>query len=270
MTVRRAPRLLRSVRASAVGEDGGMASVAILVNGLPGSGKTTLSATLAGVLGCPLLAKDPISEALVDLAGPMIAPEALGGIAMDTVWAMAGEVEAGVVVDAFWHRERDLEFARAGVERAGSPRTVEVWCDVDPDTALQRVVDALGAMPVRAIVTLGPALAADAVHSSAPHVVYAGSLQGRSPKPAEQGAKGAVLVTVQDDRIADLRHVPLDRFRFAAVEVDVSGLADTASVLDALRRAGLELSDRLERHVNRRTGRRAGEYFESILIATHL
>ena len=122
-----------------------MASVAILVNGLPGSGKTTLSATLAGVLGCPLLAKDPITEALVDLAGPMIAPESLGGIAMDTVWAMAGEVEAGVVVDAFWHRERDLEFARAGVERAGSPRTVEVWCDVDPDTALQRVVDRLTA-----------------------------------------------------------------------------------------------------------------------------
>ena len=118
-----------------------MASVAILVNGLPGSGKTTVSATLAGVLGCPLLAKDPIKEALADLAGPMIAPEALGAVAMDTVWAMAAEVEAGVVVDSFWHRPRDLEHARAGVSRAGSPRTLEVWCDVDPDVALQRVVD---------------------------------------------------------------------------------------------------------------------------------
>jgi hypothetical protein len=36
---------------------------------------------------------------------------------------------------------------------------------------------------------------------------------------------------------------------------------------EILRRAGLRLEDRLERHVNRRTGRRAGEYFESILIA---
>jgi hypothetical protein len=35
-----------------------------------------------------------------------------------------------------------------------------------------------------------------------------------------------------------------------------------------LRRAGLRLEDRLERHVNRRTGRRSGEYFESILVAT--
>jgi hypothetical protein len=33
-----------------------------------------------------------------------------------------------------------------------------------------------------------------------------------------------------------------------------------------LERAGLRLDERLERHVNRRTGRRAGEYFESILI----
>ena len=36
---------------------------------------------------------------------------------------------------------------------------------------------------------------------------------------------------------------------------------------DVLRRAGLRLVDRLERHVNRRTGRRGGEYFESVLVA---
>jgi DNA methylase len=35
-----------------------------------------------------------------------------------------------------------------------------------------------------------------------------------------------------------------------------------------LRRAGLRLDERLERHVNRRTGRRAGEYFESVLVAS--
>ena len=35
---------------------------------------------------------------------------------------------------------------------------------------------------------------------------------------------------------------------------------------EILDRAGLRLDERLERHVNRRTGRRAGEYFESILV----
>lgn len=34
-----------------------------------------------------------------------------------------------------------------------------------------------------------------------------------------------------------------------------------------LERSGLRVVDRLERHVNRRTGRRAGEYFESVFIA---
>jgi energy-converting hydrogenase Eha subunit B len=34
-----------------------------------------------------------------------------------------------------------------------------------------------------------------------------------------------------------------------------------------LERAGLRLEERLRRHVNRRTGRRAGEYFEDVLVA---
>jgi DNA methylase len=37
-----------------------------------------------------------------------------------------------------------------------------------------------------------------------------------------------------------------------------------------LERAGLELEHRLRRHVNRRTGRRAGEYFEDVLVARKL
>jgi hypothetical protein len=36
---------------------------------------------------------------------------------------------------------------------------------------------------------------------------------------------------------------------------------------EVLRLAGLRQVDRLERHVNRRTGRRAGEYYESVIIA---
>ena len=35
---------------------------------------------------------------------------------------------------------------------------------------------------------------------------------------------------------------------------------------EILQRAGLRLDERIERHVNRRTGRRAGEYFESVLV----
>ena len=36
---------------------------------------------------------------------------------------------------------------------------------------------------------------------------------------------------------------------------------------EILERAGLRLEERYRRHVNRRTGRRAGEYFEDVLVA---
>ena len=36
---------------------------------------------------------------------------------------------------------------------------------------------------------------------------------------------------------------------------------------EILARAGLRLEERYRRHVNRRTGRRAGEYFEDVLVA---
>ena len=36
---------------------------------------------------------------------------------------------------------------------------------------------------------------------------------------------------------------------------------------DVLERAGLRLDARYRRHVNRRTGRRAGESFEDVLVA---
>ena len=44
---------------------------------------------------------------------------------------------------------------------------------------------------------------------------------------------------------------------------------DTRNVYPAiLEGAGLELTERLRRHVNRRTGRRAGEFYEDVLICT--
>ena len=36
---------------------------------------------------------------------------------------------------------------------------------------------------------------------------------------------------------------------------------------EILERSGLALEQAYQRHVNRRTGRRAGEYFESVLVA---
>lgn len=128
-----------------------MAQVAIIVNGMPGSGKSTVGAALAEVLGCPFLSKDRIKEPLADIVGPMIASRPLGGIAMDTVWSMAGAVENGVVVDAVWVTDESRGFLARGLDTAGSPRAVEVWCEVDRATAEERLRDRYdpGTVPVR-------------------------------------------------------------------------------------------------------------------------
>ena len=118
-----------------------MAQVAIVVNGMPGSGKSTIGAALAEVLGCPFLSKDRIKEPLADLVGPMIGSRELGGIAMDTMWSMARAVENGVVLDAVWLPSRDRDRLEAQLASAASPRAVEVWCDVDRATADERLRD---------------------------------------------------------------------------------------------------------------------------------
>jgi glucokinase len=128
-----------------------MAQVAIIVNGMPGSGKSTIGAALAEVLGCPFLSKDRIKEPLADVVGPMIASRPLGGIAMDTMWSMARAVENGVVLDAVWLPSRDRDLLEARLASAGSPRAVEVWCHVDRATAEERLRDRYdpGTMPPR-------------------------------------------------------------------------------------------------------------------------
>lgn len=118
-----------------------MAQVAIIVNGMPASGKSTIGSALAEVLGCPFLSKDRIKEPLADIAGPMIPSRELGAIAMTTMWQMAGAVENGVVLDAVWLPLRDRAFLEAGLASAGSPRVVEVWCHVDAATARERLAD---------------------------------------------------------------------------------------------------------------------------------
>ncbi len=64
-----------------------------------------------------------------------------------------------------------------------------------------------------------------------PMVVYPGNLQGRSPKPSEQGAKGAVVVDV-DGTAATTTFVPLDVVRFQTVQVAIDDLS-----LDGLEQA---------------------------------
>jgi hypothetical protein len=121
-----------------------MASAVVLVNGLPGAGKSSLAEALRVHLGVPLLSKDVVKRSLADLIAGTVAPPRLGAIAMDTIWAMAAALPGPVLVESWWFRPRDLDLARSGIALAlgGSSRAMlEVWCDVPPDLARHRYLE---------------------------------------------------------------------------------------------------------------------------------
>lgn len=80
---------------------------------------------------------------------------------------------------------------------------------------------ALGHVHEHRVVTSGHRVAA-----------FSGNIQGRHPR--ETGPKGALVVDVEPDEQARLRHVPLDVARWAAVEVDATGATGIDDVLGVL------------------------------------
>lgn len=116
-----------------------MADRIVLVNGLPGSGKTTLAAALSAALGVPVISKDAVKEALY-AAVPTARPGILGPVAMDAAWSLAADAPGSIVLESWWFRPRDLAYAEANWRRCGRPELIEVWCDVPASVARERVV----------------------------------------------------------------------------------------------------------------------------------
>jgi len=90
---------------------------------------------------------------------------------------------------------------------------------------------------------LGHIHAAQVLSQGPVHAVYSGVLQGRSPKPSEQGTKGAYLVEVTDGRVARLEFRPLDVVRFERLSLDVAQIADAGQLQDALQTAAADAAE---------------------------
>lgn len=75
-----------------------------------------------------------------------------------------------------------------------------------------------------------------AILSREPWVVYPGNLQGRHAK--EAGAKGCVLVTVEDGRVKCVEPLDLAVVRWYVAEIDLAGAVAEADLVERLR-AGL-------------------------------
>jgi hypothetical protein len=82
---------------------------------------------------------------------------------------------------------------------------------------------------------------------------------------AAAGSSRGALAAYSDGIVAALLNAKRSLPKGAPVLIVVNDRRDLYP--EILERAGLRLEERLRRHVNRRTGRRAGEFFEDVLIS---
>jgi predicted kinase len=112
----------------------------IVVSGAPGTGKSTIAAAVAADLGWPLLALDPIKEALADVLGlgDEDWSDQVGDAAAEVVFRLSAQFPVAVV-EGWWRRARR---ERAGEEFAGA---IELFCRCDPGLVGTRMRNRHGA-----------------------------------------------------------------------------------------------------------------------------
>lgn len=74
----------------------------------------------------------------------------------------------------------------------------------------------------------------EVVHSD-PWIVFPGNIQGRHIR--ETGVKGCTLVTVEENQISQVEHVPLDVLRWNLCQVDINACVNTDEVYERVQKS---------------------------------
>ena len=114
---------------------------AVLVNGIPASGKSRIARALATRTGWPILTLDSIKEPFFDHLGlgDREFNRKLGRASYQAIWSIVGDAPPGMtfIVDA-WFGFQPIEVLEAHLARAQVTQTAEIWCHVPTEVLVQR------------------------------------------------------------------------------------------------------------------------------------
>ena len=120
---------------------------AILINGVPASGKSTIARALADAFHIPIVELDVIKEALFDVLGigDRDHNRLLGRASRAVIWSLIPYFpkDAALVID-IWFNFPPHGWVLEGLAKAGITRFVEVWCHAERSVLSVRYLSRVG------------------------------------------------------------------------------------------------------------------------------
>jgi glucokinase len=120
---------------------------AVLVNGVPASGKSRVAQALAAATGWPLLALDTVKNPFLEVIPNVDRPfnRELGKASYKAIWSLVADAPPGttVIVDA-WFGFQPRELLEQHLMMAGVTETLELWCHAPPASIMARYAARLG------------------------------------------------------------------------------------------------------------------------------